>query len=78
MSEELKPCPFCGNTPKVEITNPGSLIYQPRIYLSCPECGVDSMIPTNWNTRPAEDALKAEVERLKADNERLKKGVGKD
>lgn len=54
MTDELKPCPFCGSTaicmPKGETG-----------YL-CRTCGTEGF--GDWNTRPIEDKLTAEVERL--------------
>lgn len=61
---ELKPCPFCGGEPKVTERNGLSFFW-------CGECGTTSKIAKeseareDWNRRPAEDDLKAEVERLK-------------
>ena len=68
MSKELKPCPFCGGE-DTEIA-PGlkgdwyigclTCNYQIR----CEDCTEEDTV-RYWNTRPAEDALKAENERLK-------------
>lgn len=52
MSEELKPCPFCGST------NGASL----DAWRHC-ECGAVSLL-SKWNSRPIEDALRARVEAL--------------
>lgn len=68
MSEELKPCPFCGGEPKVTEREGFAFFW-------CGECGASSKIAKEseareyWNRRPAEDALTAEVERLKNDLE---------
>ena len=64
MSEELRPCPFCGNEPVVE----GNLVACNN--LNCPTYDnywTDPMIFTcdQWNTRPIEDTLQAENEWLK-------------
>lgn len=69
--DELKPCPFCGEIPNVNVIYPSSrltFIRKPINLVGCRHCGIDiSYNPAFWNTRPAEDALKAEVERLKVD-----------
>ncbi len=80
MCEELKPCPFCGGEDVEHLLDGfgnwlvGCVTCDYRI--QCVDCTEDDAI-RYWNTRPAEDALKAEVERLKADNERLKKALKK-
>lgn len=64
MIEELKPCPFCGGESKVTEREGFAFFW-------CGECGASSKIAKEseareyWNRRPAEDALKAEVDRLK-------------
>jgi transcription initiation factor TFIIIB Brf1 subunit/transcription initiation factor TFIIB len=69
MSEEMKPCPFCGGS-NWRATS------EERTCITCSDCGVSVifdfrfMSQTNWNTRPIEDALKSENERFrKAVNE---------
>lgn len=60
---ELKPCPFCGELPEVikeeyqecQCVTPGCPMY---VYV----CKFE-----RWNTRPIEDALRAEVKRLRAE-----------
>lgn len=87
MSEELKPCPFCGSEIDIIPAHFDSqwCINVPSII--CKKChktyeGYDimqigksdvqnekfatDMLAKWWNTRPAEDVLKVEVERLKA------------
>lgn len=66
MSDELKPCPFCGGE---AVLNTESFS---GVEVFCIDCiigtGTRSSIRdaiNMWNTRPAEDALKAENERLK-------------
>lgn len=78
MSDELKPCPFCGVSPKEEWHQyrNGTL----QVYCDNPECPAESIYtgllePSEarkaWNTRPVEDALRAEIERWRADATRL-------
>ena len=54
MSEELRPCPFCG----------GDKIEPSRFYMQqqCQLCRADAGL---WNKRPIEDALRAENEKLR-------------
>ena len=65
---ELRECPFCG-------TKAVSSIFSIDVYnwyeenVLCEECRCSIAHPqaiTIWNTRPAEDALQAEIERLKS------------
>ena len=58
----LKPCPFCGGT-KICTENGINLNY-------CDNCSAESNIE-HWNTRPIEDELRAEIERLKVRIEEL-------
>lgn len=73
--EDLKPCPFCDGA--------AQLIHEDIwhwVQCSNPECytmpwkdlGVSGAVEV-WNTRPIEDELRAEIERLKAE---LKKHRG--
>lgn len=69
--EDLKPCPFCGKTDKLEkemFLDLVGWLYR----VKCNRCPNTEPIMGSmedavklWNTRPVEDALKAEVERLK-------------
>lgn len=74
MSEELKPCPFCGGEAKEQ-----NIIIVGRglcKMVFCENCNIDFKTPTSivqWNTRPAEDALKAENEELRYIVEQFKK-----
>ena len=52
---ELKPCPFCGEP--VEFNKFAEKVV-------CEDCGA-TIYSDYWNTRPIEDALQAENERLK-------------
>ena len=55
---ELKPCPFCGQIP--------DLIDCKEVQPRC-DCSfmADNYIPGDWNTRPLEEKLQAENERLR-------------
>ena len=65
---ELKPCPFCGEQAMVD-----------KDFCGCSngDCfNVGYMYLTSeWNTRPIEDAQVAEIERLKADNARMREAL---
>ena len=57
MSEELRPCPFCGGE--------AELCYS-EVDTFCRKCNV--MQETElWNTRPIEDALNARIAKLEAE-----------
>lgn len=80
-SKILKDCPHCGSN-CLRVLPPYPLL---RGYwtISCCEC---SGIPHRskqaalaaWNTRALEDAMQAEIVRLKDENERLLRMLGKD
>ena len=59
---ELKPCPFCG---KNELRQLGVLKKVQCINESCDHAFKNPMLPIAWQTRPIEDALRAENERLR-------------
>lgn len=88
MSEELKPCPFCEGE-EIEIA-PG---LKDDWYIGCLTCdyqirckhSTEEDTVRYWNTRPAEDALKAENERMKEElarhrlaNMKFKKFINED
>jgi hypothetical protein len=61
MSEELRPCPFCGGE--------AELCYS-EVDTFCRKCNV--MQETElWNTRPIEDALRLRITELEAENEKI-------
>jgi hypothetical protein len=55
MTDELKPCPFCGHT---------TIFISPHGTASCIDCGSEATIPM-WNNRVADKALIAELEVMK-------------
>ena len=60
MSEELKPCPFCGGS---NITEEASISV-----VFCADCGGEKDTDMgSWNTRPIEDALTARIAELEAE-----------
>jgi hypothetical protein len=64
VKEQLKPCPSCGakNTDKVTLI---SELYDADKYKygKCFKCGIRMY---DWNKRPIEDALQAELDKLKS------------
>jgi hypothetical protein len=70
MSDELKPCPFCENIPFVDTLDDVGGEYSG---ITCEKCQRVYMTSNDakkppiklWNTRPIEDALTAEVARLR-------------
>lgn len=68
--DELKPCPFCGGSAAVNI---GPSI----VTVQCEKCGEEHDYAKHgdwrddWNTRPIEDALRAQVEQLTAALEKI-------
>lgn len=62
---ESKPCPFCKGFNVVRY----SYNFSNNIHYQCSKCGCNFIFDNKskdvWNTRPAEDALKAEVEELR-------------
>ena len=77
MSEELKPCPFCG-TSVVGIEYDGLYRWVECGNMDCNAAGkvfafltdvgnADHIVANNWNTRPIEDGLRAELARLTAE-----------
>ena len=72
MSEELKPCPFCGATNELKKCRFFDMVG--RVYsIECEKCNDTRVMSSvsmdaakiKWNTRPEEDRLKAENDRLK-------------
>lgn len=74
MSEELKPCPFCGETPIFAVTADGE---NDSIDCRCgeSECFLDDGRLDQWNCRPIEDAQAVRIEALEAENKRLREAL---
>ena len=74
MSEELKPCPFCGETPIYDVTPDGE---NDSIDCRCgeSECFLDDGRLDQWNCRPIEDAQAVRIEALEAENGRLREAL---
>lgn len=74
MSEELKPCPFCGETPIFAVTADGE---NDSIDCRCgeSECFLDDGRLDQWNCRPIEDAQAVRIEALEAENGRLREAL---
>lgn len=70
MSDELKPCPFCGGNDVIFMP---SLIYPGRRAAHCRRCRVTGPLTEyeeaadDWNTRPAEDTLRERIVELEAE-----------
>lgn len=82
---ELKPCPnpACGSKGRISWEAKNALCDSEsyaRVYCTNMSCGM-SRIPVSvedWNTRPIEDALRAENERLKKALEEIADGDRRD
>lgn len=76
---KLKPCPICGLEPEMEPWH-GSGLNSTRIGCNADFCpvGVGVVRPSQrgaikaWNTRPIEDALRAEVAELTVERDRFR------
>lgn len=63
----LRDCPLCGEKPDLQDAG---------VY--CRNCGLYTETgPDEWNTRPAEETLTAELAAAQAEIERLRDGLGK-
>lgn len=70
--DELKPCPFCGSRSTLRrnytigANNPGYIVQCIMCGISTPQTMSEEMSSYYWNTRPIEEKLRAENERLRA------------
>lgn len=77
--DDLRPCPFCGSKPIMEISEDVRLGIIELANCVCRNCGASSPLiqvrstpyfevrmQKLWNTRPLEDALRAELETARA------------
>lgn len=70
MSEELRPCPFCGSEDVVRLSHNDRADIE-----RCRNCNLSIIVPlgiTMWNTRPIEDALNARIAELEGEVTELK------
>lgn len=67
MSEELKPCPFCGKSRPENWTEVNKLVL-------CPYCETVALRRT-WNRRPIEDAQAVRIAELEAERDRLREAL---
>lgn len=76
MRNELKPCPFCGET-RLTIEDNQKVR---DVHVLCKDCGAKTSfdgirydVAGRWNGRPIEDVLQKRIEELEAENRRLRK-----
>ena len=80
MTENLKRCPFCGNEAEFNSDEFGEGV-------CCKSCGATlhnglygeegrKLASADWNARPIEDELRGKIEKLEAENKRLREALG--
>lgn len=69
MSDELKPCPGCGREQWTDEQRGDIIPYRKNMRRRCDWCDLEMR---DWNTRPLEDALRAELAAARAEAERLR------
>lgn len=80
MSEELKPCPFCGADPDISVQEDDT---EDTYYVvACTNCNMahsssddENVAIRNWNDRPIEDAQAARIAELEAERDRLREAL---
>ena len=75
MTENLKRCPFCGSTANIAKG-------QIEFWAYCPRCGVqtelyetEKEVAKAWNSRSIENELSEKIEKLEAENTRLREAL---
>ena len=79
MTEELKPCPFCGSEAEFNSDEFGEGV-------CCKTCGAvlrngvygeygRKLASADWNARPIEDELHGKIGKLEAENKRLREAL---
>ena len=79
MTENLKRCPFCGNEAEFNSDEFGEGV-------CCKSCGATmhngvygeegrKLASADWNSRPIEDELRGKIEKLEAENKRLREAL---
>ena len=80
MTENLKRCPFCGNEAEFNSDEFGEGV-------CCKSCGATmhngvygeegrKLASADWNSRPIEDELRGKIEKLEAENKRIREAMG--
>lgn len=76
MTEELKPCPFCGGNGSYSNAGFGFIV-------KCRKCGSKTSIQESgkeaseaWNTRSIENELTGKIGKLESENKRLREALG--
>ena len=77
MSDQLKPCPFCGSEPITPAIPIGVIDDDIPVECSNYECDASLMTfnKSIWNTRPIEDALRKRVEKLENEKAELEEQI---
>ena len=75
MTEELKPCPFCGGEAKcIEFYGLYHVICC-NCHIAGKDCSTRESAVSAWNTRPIEDELVEKIGKLKAKKKRLREAL---
>ena len=75
MTENLKRCPFCGGTANIEKGQIEFLAYCPHCGAQTEYCEMEQEAIKVWNTRPIENELTGKIEKLEAENTRLREAL---
>lgn len=70
---ELKGCPMCGGKPALYKTKGWGMVYACHLgHATTGECDSEEAARVEWNTRPIEDWLRAELTAAQSEIERLR------